>query len=79
MRVYINLVHDYNQTRKYTFWITHPTTILFNEFSNHWLFYYFILAFGSKMAGEKSDTFEIVLHTLFIMPDYLPLGKKQMP
>jgi hypothetical protein len=46
MRVYINLVHDYNQT-----------------------------PFGSKMAGEKSDTFEIVLHTLFIMPEYLPLEK----
>jgi len=46
MRVYINLVHDYNQT-----------------------------PFGSKMAGEKSDTFEIVLHTLFIMPDYLPIEK----
>ena len=35
MRVYINLVHDYNQTGKCTFWIMHPTTILFNEFSNH--------------------------------------------
>ena len=40
--------------------------------------FFFFLAFGSKMAGEKSDTFEIVLHTLFIMPDYLPIGKKYM-
>merc|ERR1712106_976213 len=42
MRVYINLVHDYNET-----------------------------SIGSKMSGEKPDTFELVLHCLFVMPEYL--------
>ena len=28
------------------------------------------------MAGEKSDTFDLVLHCLFVMPDYLPVEKR---
>merc|ERR1719461_331536 len=47
MRVYINLVHDYND-----------------------------ISFGSQMSGEKSDTFDIVLHCLFVMPDYVPVEKR---
>jgi hypothetical protein len=47
MRVYINLVHDYNET-----------------------------SIGSKMSGEKPDTFELVLHCLFVMPDYLAIEKR---
>ena len=28
------------------------------------------------MSGEKSDTFDIVLHCLFVMPDYVPVEKR---
>ena len=28
------------------------------------------------MAGEKSDTFDIVLHCLFVMPEYVPIEKR---
>ena len=28
------------------------------------------------MAGQKTDLFEIVLHCLFVMPDFLPMEKR---
>ena len=28
------------------------------------------------MSGEKSDTFDIVLHCLLVMPDYVPVEKR---
>ena len=28
------------------------------------------------MSGEKSDTFDLVLHCLFVMPEYLPVEKR---
>ena len=28
------------------------------------------------MSGEKSDTFDIVLHCLFVMPEYVPVEKR---
>ena len=28
------------------------------------------------MSGEKSDTFDIVLHLLLVMPDYVPVEKR---
>ena len=36
----------------------------------------FITFFGSEMSGEKSDTFDIVLHLLLVMPDYVPVEKR---
>jgi len=47
MRVYINIVHDYNET-----------------------------SIGSQMSGAKDDTFDLVLHCLFVMPSYLPIEKR---
>ena len=28
------------------------------------------------MSGEKKDTFDLVLHCLFVMPNYLPVEKR---
>jgi hypothetical protein len=31
---------------------------------------------GSRLACEKSDLFDIVLHCLFVLPDSLPVDKR---
>ncbi len=33
-------------------------------------------AFGSKLAGEKSDLFSIALHCLFVLPSYFQAEKQ---
>lgn len=38
--------------------------------------FFSIAAIGSKMSGEKADTFDLVLHCLFVMPNYLPVEKR---
>jgi hypothetical protein len=32
-------------------------------------------SFGSRLSREKSDTFDIILHCLFVMPTYVPVEK----
>ena len=46
---------------------------IFTIFTN---FFREIAALGSKMAGQKPQLFDIVLHCLFVMPDYLPVEKR---
>ena len=44
-----------------------------------WFVFNFIIlisAKGSKLACQKSDLFNIVLHCLFVLPDALPLEKR---
>ena len=45
-------------------------------FTNFTNFFREIAALGSKMAGQKPQLFDIVLHCLFVMPDYLPVEKR---
>ena len=36
----------------------------------------FLSAFGSQLSGEKEGIFDLILHCMFVVPDYLPEQKR---
>ena len=81
LRVYINLVHDYNQECKsLTTCISHLTRDLYttcHNLSTTWVFTRDSFSgFASEKAAEKEDLFDIILHCLFEIDESLPVEKR---